>query len=222
MSTLDSFGLVAFSTIFSIVNPLGALGPFLAMTAVDSRTRRRQTALRASLTSFVILTVCTALGAFIFRFFGITLPALKIAGGVLLFLVAMDMLNARPSRSKSTQEEADEGAEKEDIAIFPLAIPLLSGPGAIVSVFILAERAETGWQHASIYGSVAVTMLVVFLILREGDRLMNVMGTIGINVMSRLMGLILAAMAVQFIIDGVTTALPGLGPAMSGILPPVA
>lgn len=210
MQTFYSFFLVAFSAIFTIVNPLGAVPVFLAMTAQDPEAKRRDMARRAAVISFAVMLLCAAVGGFIFRFFGITLPALKIAGGCLLFFIALDMLNARQSRAKGTAEEAQEGVEKDDIAVFPLAIPLLSGPGAIVTIFLLVEKAKTPWEDTALYLSVTVTAVITYFILREAGRLVRFMGRIGMNVFSRLMGLVLAAVAVQFIIDGVKEALPGL------------
>ena len=205
-----NFLLVAFPAVFTIVNPLGAVGPYLAMTSGDSLKKRHSTANRACLVAGLVLMVCTAVGGFIFQFFGITLPALKVAGGVLLFLVGMDMVNARSSGSKATDEEQKEGENKDDIAIFPLGIPLLSGPGSMVTVFILVERAKTIVDHGVIYLSIALTMLLSLIVLRQASRLARYLGATGINVMSRIMGLILAAIAVQFILTGLLEALPGL------------
>lgn len=205
-----NFFLVAFPAIFTIVNPLGAVGPFLGMTARDSREKRRSTANRACLLATVVLLVCAAIGSFIFQFFGITLPALKIAGGSLLFLVGMDMINARESRARATEEEREEGALKEDIAVFPLGIPLLSGPGAMVSVFILVEKAKSTVDLSIIYIAIIATMLLSLLFLRQASHLARLLGATGINVMSRIMGLILAAIAVQFILNGLLEAMPGL------------
>ncbi len=210
MFAWSQFFLVAFPAIFTIVNPLGAVGPFLAMTARDSNKKRTSTAKRACLLAAVVLFVCAAVGGFIFSFFGITLPALKIAGGFLLFIVGMDMINARESRARSTDEEREEGALKEDVAIFPLGIPLLSGPGAMVSVFILVEKAKEPMEYAIIYVSIAATMIISLIFLLQASRLARVLGNTGINVMSRIMGLILAAIAVQFILNGLLDALPGL------------
>ncbi len=210
MTWNDSFFFVAFSAIFTIVNPLGALGPFLAMTAGDSQEKRVNTAARACWVAFAVLSGCAAMGTVIFRFFGITLPALKVAGGFLLFLVAMDMINARESGTKGTEEEKKEGFLKEDIAIFPLGIPLLSGPGSIVSVFILVDRAETIIHHGLVYISIAVTMILSFLMLKQANMVAKILGQTGINVFSRLMGICLAAIAVQFVLDGLGEALPGL------------
>jgi multiple antibiotic resistance protein len=205
-----NFFLVVFPAIFTIVNPLGAVGPFLGMTARDSEEKRYSTAYRACVLAGVVLSVCAALGGFVFNFFGITLPALKIAGGFLLFLVGMDMINARTSGAKATDEEREEGNLKDDIAIFPLGIPLLSGPGSMVTVFILNERAKEPLDQAIIYLSIFITMLASLIILRQASRIAYFLGAIGINVMSRIMGLILAAIAVQFVLNGLLEALPGL------------
>jgi multiple antibiotic resistance protein len=204
---MDTFLIVALSTLLTIVNPVGALGPFLAMTLGTSNESRKQIAWRASIVASCILAGCALAGAFIFRFYGITLPALKIAGGVLLFFIAFDMINARASRTKQTAEEQSEGVHKEDIAIFPLAIPLLAGPGSIVSVFMLADQAHTLLRQASLYGAILITGLASYVTLREAHRVVRLLGQIGINVFSRLMGLILAAIAVQFMIDGIRGAM---------------
>jgi multiple antibiotic resistance protein len=201
-----NFFLVVFPAIFTIVNPLGSLGPFLSMTSRDTVEKKLSTAKRACLLATVVLVVCALAGGFIFKFFGITLPALKIAGGCLLFLVGMDMVNARESRVRGTEEEREEGVLKDDIAVFPLAIPLLCGPGAMVTVFILVERAKTLPEHAIIYASIFATTLISFIMLKEASRLARYLGATGINVMSRIMGLILAAIAVQFILGGLTQA----------------
>jgi multiple antibiotic resistance protein len=209
-----NFFLVAFPAVFTIVNPLGAVGPYLAMTAGDSEQKRRSAAYRACVLATGVLIVCAGIGGFFFEFFGITMPALKIAGGFLLFMVGVDMVNARNSGAKATDEERQEGALKDDVAIFPLGIPLLSGPGSMVTVFILVERAKTPFDHASIYISILLTMLASYLVLRQAGRVARMLGATGINVMSRIMGLVLAAIAVQFILGGLLEALPGLkGPA---------
>lgn len=205
-----SFFLVAFPAIFAIVNPLGAVGPFLGMTARDPIAKKHSTAQRACILAAIVLTICAGLGGIIFQFLGITLPALKIAGGCLLFMVAIDMLNARDSGSKATDEEREEGNLKEDIAIFPLGIPLLSGPGSMISVFILMEKAKSPIDQVFIYLAIAAVMFISYIVLREASRLARFLGATGINVMSRMMGLVLAAIAVQFILTGLGEALPGL------------
>jgi multiple antibiotic resistance protein len=203
---VDAYLFVAVSTLFTLVNPLGAIGPFLAMTVGESSERRQAQAKRASAVASLILVGAALIGSFVFSFFGITLPALKIAGGVLLFFIAFDMVNAKPSRTKATPEEQAEGREKEDIAVFPLGIPLLAGPGSIVSVFVLSEQAKGVLNQISLYGAIAITGLTIYLTLREAHRLAKILGQTGINVFSRLMGVVLAAISVQFVIDGVRTA----------------
>jgi len=205
-----NFFLVAFPAIFTIVNPLGAVGPFLGMTARDTSDKRNSAAQRACLLATGVLLVCAMAGQFFFQFFGFTMPALKIAGGLLLFLVGMDMINARTSGTKATDEEQQEGNLKEDIAIFPLGIPLLSGPGSMVTVFILVEKAHTHLEQVALYFSIAATMVVSLIVLRQAGRIARVLGATGINVMSRMMGLVLAALAIQFILNGLLEALPGL------------
>lgn len=210
ISPYFSFFVVAFSAIFTIVNPSGAIGPFLVMTARDSFDKKASTARRACTVATIVLLVCTVAGTFVFQFFGFTLPALKIAGGFMLFQVGIDMINARESRAKATAEERQEGALKEDAAIFPIGIPLLSGPGAMVTVFILGQRAKSFGDYAAIYLSIIATMGISYVMLWQAHRVARLLGATGMNVLSRLMGMILAAIAVQFVLDGITNALPGL------------
>lgn len=207
---MSSFFFVCLTTLLTIVNPVSALAPFLAMTHGETHERRSRTAGRAALVASCILAGCAAVGSFIFRFYGITLPALKIAGGVLLFFVAFDMINARSSRTKSTEDEQREGAAKDEIAVFPIAIPLLSGPGAIVSVFMLSDQAHGLMEPVALYVAIAFVGVACYFTLREAHRITDRIGRIGMNVISRLMGLVLATMSAQFIIDGLKAALPGL------------
>jgi multiple antibiotic resistance protein len=207
----DSFFFVALSTILTVVNPLGALPPFLVMTAEDSLPHRRRCAFRATLVSGGTLAVCALVGTAIFAFYGITMPALKISGGILILLLSIDMLNARQSRAKSTQEEQDEGVQREDIAIFPLGIPLLTGPASIVSVFMLMDKTEGSLsRQASVFFAIGITMIFTYIILSQAHHISRLIGRIGLNVFSRLMGLILASIAIEFMLDGIRQALPGL------------
>lgn len=201
-----SYFLISFTTILTIVNPVGAIAPYLAMTENDSLTKKKRIALRASFVSSIILIVCALSGAFIFKFYGITLPAVKIAGGVLLFFIAFDMINARASRMKTTDEEQMEGVEKEDVAVFPLAIPLLSGPGAIVSVFMLSDKMEHIYQHLILISAIIFTGALSYFVLSLAPKLVIIMGHIGMNILNRLMGLMLASIAIQFILDGIKAA----------------
>ncbi|HEX9103666.1 MAG TPA: MarC family protein [Polyangia bacterium] len=208
MRELLTFFLVAFSAIFFVVDPLAVLPIFLAMTANETPTQKRGTALRAAITSGITLTVFAAAGTLIFRFFGITLGAFKIAGGVLLFLVALDMMQARQSRTRSTPEEEQEGIEKADVAIIPLAIPLLSGPGSIATVMVLMSRHSGLLYTIPVFVSIVLTAVITWLMLRGAEWIERRLSKTFMNVVMRIMGLILAAISVEFVIAGIKDVLP--------------
>jgi multiple antibiotic resistance protein len=208
MNVLFSETLVAFGSVFSIVDPFSAVPVFLGLAGGESRAVQSRTALRASLTCFFVLSIFGAAGSAIFRFFGITIPAFKIAGGILLFGVALEMMRAKHSGTRSTKEE--EAEEREDVGLIPLGLPLLSGPGAIAAVMVLAGNARDSEQRIAVHIAVLAVSVVAFLVLRSASFFSRILGTTGINVIGRLMGLILAAMAIQFVIDGVHEAFPKL------------
>lgn len=202
MAPLVQFSLVAFTSIFALVDPIAAVPAFLVMSAHTDRTRRRRTALRASWTCFLVLAIFALAGPLIFQMFGITLPAFKIAGGVILGLIGLDMLRARRSATKETPGEAVEGAEKEDAGITPLGVPMLAGPGAMSSVTVLMTQ-NTDWQHRGIVlAAVATASIASFLVLAAGERVGAYLHDTGVRILARLMGLLLTAIAVQFILDG--------------------
>lgn len=200
--------LVSLGTLFAIVDPITLVGPFLAMTPMESDQARRKIAIRAVIISTIILVLCALLGETLLKVFGITLPAFQIAGGALLFLVAFDMIYARPQRTKRTSEEEVESIEKEDVAVFPLAIPLLAGPGAIVSIFILMNNAATVLDQTLVFAAILVTMLSSLAVLFSAKAIERFFGKIGMNTFSRLMGIILASISVQFILDGIKNVFP--------------
>lgn len=200
--------LVSLGTLFAIVDPITLVGPFLAMTPMESDQARKKIALRAVIISTVILILCALLGETILKIFGITLPAFQIAGGALLFLVAFDMIYARPQRTKRTSEEEVESIEKEDVAVFPLAIPLLAGPGAIVSIFILMNNAQSAVDQTLVFIAILLTMFSSLLILFAAKAIEKFFGKIGMNTLSRLMGIVLASISVQFILDGIKQVFP--------------
>ena len=205
-----SFSLLSLSAIFFVVDPMGAIPVFLAMTRNDHPQKRRDMALRASITAFFVLTTFAVAGTLIFKVFGVTLGAFKVAGGVLLLLTAIEMLRAQPQRTRVTPEEAQEGFEKEDVAIFPLAIPLLAGPGSIATVTALMGRAGRKLFAVPVILSIAVTCIASYLMLVAADRIARFLGVTGLNVMNRVIGLIIGALAVQFMFDGVRDTFPGL------------
>jgi multiple antibiotic resistance protein len=206
MDDFAQFALVTFTSILFLVDPIAVVPTFLAITQGESVERRRATARRACMAAAILLIVFAAGGNLIFRAFGITLPAFRIAGGAILWLVAMDMLRGeRPTQE--SEAEIDEGRRKEDVALTPLAIPLLAGPGAISTVMVLSGQARTPARAAVVYASIVVTLLISWIMLRVGDRVMSHFGQTGIRVIMRIMGLLLAAVAVQFIVTGVREAL---------------
>ena len=174
----------------------------------EPKSSQSRTALRAALTCFFVLTVFAAAGEAIFHFFGITIPAFKIAGGILLFGVGLDMMRAKHSSTRTTKAEQVESETKDDVGLIPLGLPLLSGPGAIAAVMVLAGNAHDAEHHLAVHLAVLAVSLSAFLVLRSAAFFSRLLGTTGINVIGRLMGLILAAMAIQFVIDGVRDAFP--------------
>ena len=202
MNSLLQFSLVAFTSIFALVDPIAAIPTFLAMTSHTERPRRRHMASRASWTCFLVLSIFALAGPIIFQMFGITMPAFRIAGGVILGLIGLDMLRARRSPTKETPSEAVEGAEKEDVGVTPLGVPMLAGPGAMSSVTVLMSQ-NSDWPHRGIVlAAVATASLLSYLALAAADRVGSYLHETGIRILSRLMGLVLTAVAVQFILDG--------------------
>ena len=210
-----SFTFSTLTTLLLVVDAPAAVPLFLSMTESDTAEHKRRTAFRASLAAGLVLAAFGALGGVIFRVLGISLGAFRIAGGVLLFLLSIDMLRAQRSRQRTSPEEEAEGLDRPDISIFPLAIPMLAGPGATSTVMVLVSRAQHVWQYLVVFGAIAVTSLVTLGFLRSGLRVERRLGQTGMNVLQRVMGLILAATAVQFVVEGVATLLPtvvaGLG-----------
>jgi multiple antibiotic resistance protein len=205
-----SFSLLSLSAIFFVVDPMGAIPVFMAMTRDDAPEKRRDMARRASIAAFFVLTTFAVAGTLIFKVFGITLGAFKVAGGVLLLLTSIEMLRAQPQRTRMTPEEEREGAEKEDVAIFPLAIPLLAGPGSIATVTALMGKAGRKLFAVPVVLSIALTCLASYLMLVAAERISRVLGVTGLSVMNRVIGLIIGAIAVQFMFDGLHDTFPGL------------
>jgi multiple antibiotic resistance protein len=200
------FALVTFTSVLFIVDPIAVVPTYLVITQGQSVAQRRTTASRACIAATVLLVTFAAVGRGIFDLFGITMPAFRIAGGLILWVVAMDMLHG----TRSTQEgsaEITEGRAKEDVALTPLAMPMLAGPGAISTVMVLSGQAQSTLQTVAVYAAILLTSLVAWITLRIGEGLIAKMGRTGIRVMTRIMGLLLAAIAVQFVITGVNEAL---------------
>ncbi len=196
------FSLLALSSIFFLVDPFAALPTFLAVTSDQDAAKRVRTARKACLTALVILTAFAAAGQGIFRIFGITLPAFEIAGGVILLLIGLDMLEAKRSPTQESTGDAEEAASKDDAGIVPMGIPMLAGPGAITSVMVLVGQAQDYRQRLAIYGAIAITAGVSFLVLGSAMRVAKALGDTGIRILVRIMGLLLVALAVQDFVNG--------------------
>jgi multiple antibiotic resistance protein len=205
------FALSTLTTILLVVDPIAAVPLFLTMTAADLPEQKRRMAIRAAIATGVILASFAAAGNVIFRVLGISLGAFRIAGGALLFLLAVDMLRAQRSRQRTSPEEESEAVGRDDISIFPLAIPMLAGPGAISTVMVLVSRAQQAWQLGVVLAAIVIAATASAVILCGALRVEKRLGRTGMNVLQRVMGLILAATAVQFIVDGVITILPTVG-----------
>lgn len=198
-----------FVVLFVVIDPVGLAPIFGALTRGGSPVYRRRMAVKAVLLATGILYVFAFTGDWLLQALGISVPAFKIAGGLLLFLVAIDMVFARQSGLRSTTvREQEEARFKEDISVFPLAFPLLAGPGALTTILLLVG--ETRGNTAEFWSLLAVLAFVLLLALMAlllAGRLMAVLGETGANVVDRLLGVILAALAVQFVLEGISTAL---------------
>jgi multiple antibiotic resistance protein len=206
VSSYLQFALITFTSVLFIVDPIAVIPTYLVITRDESPQQRASTARRACIAAAVLLGVFGLAGRLIFEAFGITLPAFRIAGGLILWLVAMDMLRSQRS-TQETPAEIIEGQEKEDVAMTPLAVPMLAGPGAISTVMVLSGQARTPARAVTVYVAIVLTALVCWIVLRAADRLVAQLGRTGIQIASRIMGLMLAAVAVQFVITGVKDAL---------------
>ncbi|HKL05450.1 MAG TPA: MarC family protein [Roseovarius sp.] len=198
-----SFLITAFVTLFVIIDPIGMTPLFVALTQGMSSAKRRAIALRACITSVLLLIVFAGFGEAVLGFIGISMPAFRIAGGILLFLTALDMLFERRSKRRKDQaNEAEEEDDHDDPSIFPLSIPLIAGPGSITSVILLAGQKPGLEGVVWVSGVMLVVVLIVFVLFLMAGILERALGRTGINVVTRLLGMLLAALAVQFVLDG--------------------
>lgn len=199
-----------FISLLAIVNPFGAIPLFISMTADESNSQRRKTVNLVAIGVSIILLVALFFGEGVLQFFGITIDSFRVGGGILILLMAIAMLHAKTSPIKQTDEEADESIDKESVAIVPLAMPLLAGPGAISTVILAAHKA-TGIAHYMLIAlGILLLSLVVWGVLRLSPWIAVRIGTTGINIFTRIMGLILTAIAVEFIANGIKGLFPVL------------
>jgi multiple antibiotic resistance protein len=196
------FAVTAFATAFTIIDPVGMIPLTLVATATVPE-RRRQIVNEAVLVAGAVILVMALVGRPLLNYLGITLPAFTIAGGILLFLIAIDMLFARPTGAKQTDEEARAAAEATNPAVFPLAIPMIAGPGTIATVLLLAALTRGEWDRiVMLAAAYAAALAVTWVCMRGATAMQRLIGTTGIHVVTRLLGIILAALAVQFVLNG--------------------
>ena len=193
------------STLFAVINPLGITPIFVAMTEKYDSETRSKIARKGIITGSMILIVFTLLGSIIFQFYGITVEAFQIMGGVIFFRSGMRMLDAKVGRSRTTESEREEFKDTDEIAISPIGVPLITGPGAITGVVILSGKAPTNFSVLVLLFSVIISMFIFYFILKAGNYIGQKIGIAGMRVIKRMMGLILMVIAVQFIINGIET-----------------
>lgn len=196
------FSLLALSSIFFLVDPFAALPTFLAITEGADTARRRRIARKGALTALIVLGTFAFTGEAIFKLFGITLPAFELAGGVILLLIGLDMLEAKRSPTQEAVGDTVAAAQKEDAGIVPLGVPMLAGPGAITSVMVLVGQVQSRWQMVAILVSIIVTSAVCYFVLGHSDRVVKLLGDTGIRILVRVMGLLLVALAAQYFVNG--------------------
>lgn len=200
-----------FTALFVIVDPIGAIPLFITYTRDQSATERHIAARTAAVAVATILILSIFAGEHLLRLFGIGIPSFRVGGGILILLMAIAMLNARQGGARYTVEEGREGQEKEHIAVVPLAIPLLAGPGAISTTIIYAHNAQSLLDKAALVIAALLVAASVATALYLAERIANRLGRTGINIATRIMGLILTAVAVEFIADGLVQLFPKLG-----------
>ena len=205
--------LTAFANFFVVIDPIGVVPFFVSLTAGFDRASRRRTALKSVSIAAVILLVFTVLGQPLLHYLGVTLGAFRIASGALLFLLAIDMVVVKESGIRSTTpKEEEEATHRPDVAVFPLAIPLIAGPGAIASTILLQTQNNGDPLAQAVTAAVMVGVLAItgILFLAAGP-IMTMLGVTGVNVLTRVLGIVLAALAVNNIVEGLRTSFPVLG-----------
>jgi len=209
MSQLIAFSLVVFTSFFTLLNPLGVMPVYMTMTASLSNAQRTKTAKKAVIVAFLTLVAFALSGDFLFKFFGISVNSFRMVGGIIFFQMGYDMLNARLGGFKVAPDEIKEYVN--DISITPLAIPMITGPGAITNAIVLMDDANTWQKKAALFGVMAFVFFIVYICLWSAARIVRVMGETGNKIMMRLMGLIVMVIAIEFFFAG-------LGPILKDIL----
>lgn len=208
MQDLFSFGLLCFTSFFTLINPLGTMPVFMTMTSELDVSSRNATAKKASIVAFFTILTFAFSGQLLFKFFGISVNSFRIVGGVIFFIMGMDMLQARLGQVKIKESEVK--SYVSDISITPLAIPMICGPGAITNAIVLMEDAATIERKIILFAAIFLVMAITYLILYSSSRIIKILGQTGNNVMMRLMGLIVMVIAVEFFFSGLKPIILGM------------
>mgnify|MGYP001265063398 FL=1 len=197
------FFILCFSSLFTLINPIGIVPIFISMTDEYSKKERDVIAFKSVLFAFCILILFGVLGEFIFSFYNITIHGFRIAGGILLLKISFDMIESKRSRTRTTPMEEKAAEEKNEIAYTPLAIPLIAGPGSIASIMILSSE-SSHWNHKiTLFIALGTVLLITFLTLKLSKYLTKTFGRSGLRIMQRIMGLILMVISIEFILKGI-------------------
>ncbi|WP_271392609.1 MarC family protein [Aequorivita sinensis] len=200
MTEIVAFGILSFTSFFTLINPFGTMPIFMTMTAELDVQHRTKTARKASIVSFITIVLFAFSGQLLFNFFGISVNSFRIVGGVIFFLMGMDMLQARLGKVKVKDSEVK--SYVDDISITPLAIPMICGPGALTNAIVMMEDANSIEKKITLIITVFLVMLLTYIILYSSSKIIKILGQTGINVMMRLMGLIVMVIAVEFFFAG--------------------
>ena len=201
------FILLCFSTLISLVNPLGMAPLFMILTERFNEYERIKIAKKGTVTATIILIVFALLGTYIFKFYALTVDAFRIMGGIIFFRTGIRMLDSKISRGRSTPKETEESFESDDIAVSPIGIPVIAGPGAITASIILSGEANNIFDYSILICAIVITMFLTFITFRGADKLSNKFGTTGLRIVQRIMGILLMVIAVQFVINGLTAVI---------------
>lgn len=200
MSDIIAFGILSFTSFFTLINPFGTMPIFMTMTADLDQSHRTKTAKKASIVAFITIIIFAFSGQLLFNFFGISVNSFRIVGGVIFFLMGMDMLQARLGKVKLKDSEIK--TYVNDISVTPLAIPMICGPGALTNAIVMMEDATTIEMKAILICAIFAVLLLTYLILYSSSKIIKILGETGVNVMMRLMGLIVMVIAVEFFFSG--------------------
>jgi len=204
METINiSFFIISFSSLFALINPLGISPILLSITENLNNEEYNRTIKKGIFFATILLLIFACMGEVIFKFYGITIHAFKIAGGILFFRTGTNMLHAKTPRTRTTPTETLEASEIEDISIAPIGIPIIAGPGAITSVMLLSHQANSFYERVFFYFNIIFVLLITYYILKVAKKISKKFGTTWIRIIQRIMGLILMVLAIQFIINGI-------------------